>query len=51
MKSYIGTLRITALGPSVALRNRYATSGIDMNNASIVLRLEKCKGTPCSWSR
>ena len=43
MESYFGTLRITALGPSVALRNRYATYGIDMNNASIVLRLENCK--------
>jgi beta-lactamase superfamily II metal-dependent hydrolase len=43
MEAYYGTLRITALGPSVALRNRYATYGIDMNNASIVLRLENCK--------
>jgi len=43
MESYFGTLRITALGPSVALRNRYATYGIDMNNASIVLRLENCE--------
>lgn len=43
MEYYFGTLRITALGPSVALRNRYATYGIDMNNASIVLRLENCK--------
>lgn len=43
MEAYYGTLRVTALGPSVALRNRYATYGIDMNNASIVLRLENCK--------
>ncbi|HSN57294.1 MAG TPA: hypothetical protein VLT32_21680 [Candidatus Sulfomarinibacteraceae bacterium] len=43
MESYFGTLRITVLGPSVALRNRYATYGIDMNNASIVLRLENCE--------
>jgi len=43
MEAYFGTLRITALGPSVALRNRYATYGIDMNNASIVLRLENCE--------
>ncbi len=43
MEFYFGTLRITALGPSVALRNRYATYGIDMNNASIVLRLENCE--------
>lgn len=43
MEFYYGTLRLTALGPSVALRNRYATYGIDMNNASIVLRLENCE--------
>lgn len=43
MESYFGTLRITALAPSVALRNRYATYGVDMNNASIVLRLENCR--------
>lgn len=42
MEWYYGSLRITALSPSVALRNRYATYGIDMNNASIVLRLENC---------
>jgi beta-lactamase superfamily II metal-dependent hydrolase len=42
MEFYFGTLRVTALGPSVALRNRYATYGVDMNNASIVLRLENC---------
>jgi beta-lactamase superfamily II metal-dependent hydrolase len=44
MEWYYGTVRITALSPSVALRNRYATYGVDVNNASIVLRLENCKG-------
>lgn len=40
MEQYFGKVRITVLSPSVALRNRYATYGIDMNNASVVLRLE-----------
>lgn len=40
MEWYFGRVRITALSPSVALRNRYASYGVDMNNASIVLRLE-----------
>jgi len=40
MEWYFGKVQITALAPSVALRNRYATYGVDMNNASIVLRLE-----------
>ena len=37
---YFGKVRLTVLSPSVVLRNRYDTYGIDMNNASIVLRLE-----------
>lgn len=40
MEWYFGKVRITALAPSVQLRNQYATYGVDMNNASIVLRLE-----------
>lgn len=40
MEWYYGKIRITALAPSVLLRNRYATYGVDMNNASIVLRIE-----------
>ncbi len=40
MEWYFGSVRITVLSPSVALRNRYATYGVDMNNASVVLRLE-----------
>jgi len=43
MEWYFGRVRITALSPSVALRNRYATYGVDMNNASIVLRIEHYK--------
>jgi len=42
MEEYFGSVRVTALSPSVSLRNRYATFGVDMNNASIVLRLENC---------
>lgn len=40
---YFNRVKITALSPSIALRNRYATYGVDMNNASIVLRIENSK--------
>jgi beta-lactamase superfamily II metal-dependent hydrolase len=40
MEWYFGRVRFTALSPSVRLRNKYATYGVDMNNASIVLRIE-----------
>ena len=40
MERYVGNVSITILAPSILLRNRYATYGVDMNNASIVLRLE-----------
>lgn len=40
MEWYFHQVRITALSPSITLRNRYATYGVDMNNASIVLRIE-----------
>jgi beta-lactamase superfamily II metal-dependent hydrolase len=40
MEWYFGKVQVTALAPSIALRNKYATYGVDMNNASIVLRLE-----------
>jgi beta-lactamase superfamily II metal-dependent hydrolase len=43
MERYFGGLRITVLAPSVSLRNRYATYGVDMNNASIVLRFDHGK--------
>jgi len=37
---YFGKVQVTALAPSIRLRNKYATYGVDMNNASIVLRFE-----------
>lgn len=40
MEWCFGRVRVTALAPSVTLRNRYATHRVDMNNVSIVLRLE-----------
>lgn len=40
---YQGNVQITALAPSVRIRNRYATYGVDMNNGSIVLRIEHHK--------
>lgn len=36
---YVGAARLTVLSPSIALRNRYDTYGVDVNNASIVLRI------------
>ncbi|MCG3227629.1 MAG: MBL fold metallo-hydrolase [Candidatus Heimdallarchaeota archaeon] len=36
----INGVEITVLGPSVALRNRYDSYGVNINNASIVLKLE-----------
>jgi beta-lactamase superfamily II metal-dependent hydrolase len=44
MEWYFSHVRITALSPSVTLRNRFATYGVDMNNASIVLRIENNEG-------
>jgi beta-lactamase superfamily II metal-dependent hydrolase len=46
MERYFGTVQMTALAPSVTLRNRYHTYGVDINNASIVLRLEN---RPSEW--
>jgi beta-lactamase superfamily II metal-dependent hydrolase len=40
MEWYFGKVQVTALAPSIRLRNTYATYGVDMNNASIVLRFE-----------
>ena len=35
----VGGVQITVLSPSIALRNRFDTHGVDVNNASVVLRL------------
>jgi beta-lactamase superfamily II metal-dependent hydrolase len=35
----IGAARVTVLSPSIYLRNRYDTYGVDVNNASVVLRV------------
>ena len=40
MERYFGKVQVTALAPSIRLRNKYATYGVDMNNASVVLRFE-----------
>jgi beta-lactamase superfamily II metal-dependent hydrolase len=40
MERYFGKVQVTVLAPSIRLRNMYATYGVDMNNASIVLRFE-----------
>ncbi len=36
----IGGAAVTVLSPSIHLRNRYDTHGVDVNNASIVLRID-----------
>jgi len=43
MEWYFGRVQITALAPSVGLRNRFGAYGVDINNASIVLRIEHRK--------
>ena len=37
---FLGKLRVQVLSPSIALRTRFDTYGIDLNDASIALRLE-----------
>jgi hypothetical protein len=44
MRRFIGNTEVTVLTPSVALRNRYDTYGIDVNNASILLRVATSAG-------
>ena len=43
MEWNFGKVQVSALAPSIRLRNRYATYGVDMNNSSIVLRFEHRK--------
>ena len=43
MEWYYGKVQVTALSPSIRLRNRYETFGVDMNNSSVVLRFEHHK--------
>lgn len=45
MTRWIGNVKVEALSPSIRLRNRFDTYGVDPNNASIVLRLE----FPAAW--
>ena len=37
---YIGQVQVMALSPAIALRNRFDTFGIEINNSSIAMRLE-----------
>ena len=39
LRRFIGNTEVTVLTPSVGLRNRYDTYGVDVNNASISLRV------------
>jgi ribonuclease BN (tRNA processing enzyme) len=40
MTRYLGTVRITALTPGVGLRSRFDTYGVNINDASIALKME-----------
>lgn len=40
MEKIINNVKVCFLAPSIYLRNRYDTYGVDINNASIVLKLE-----------
>jgi beta-lactamase superfamily II metal-dependent hydrolase len=40
MIRYLGTLKITAITPGVGLRTRFDTLGVNINDASIALKLE-----------
>jgi hypothetical protein len=40
MTRYIGQVRITVLAPGIGLRNRFDSYGIEINDASIALKLE-----------
>jgi beta-lactamase superfamily II metal-dependent hydrolase len=40
LERYFGNVQVTFLAPSISLRNRFGTYGVDVNNASIVLRFE-----------
>ena len=37
---FIGQVKLTVLSPSMALRNRFDSYGVDINNASLSLRIE-----------
>lgn len=47
LRRFIGDTEITVLTPSINLRNRYDTYGVEVNNASIALRI----ATPAGRSR
>jgi len=40
MTRYIGQVRITVLSPSIALRNRFDSYGVDINDSSLSLKVE-----------
>ncbi|CAN5293601.1 hypothetical protein BH18ACT4_BH18ACT4_06330 [soil metagenome] len=40
MRRFIGNVKITALSPAIGLRNRFDSYGVEVNNASISLKVE-----------
>jgi competence protein ComEC len=57
MTRWIDAVKVEALSPSIQLRNRFDTYGVDANNASIVLALEfpsavaRAEGAPAAGRR
>ena len=57
MTRWIDAVKVEALSPSIQLRNRFDTYGVDANNASIVLALEfpsavaRAEGAPAATRR
>jgi beta-lactamase superfamily II metal-dependent hydrolase len=47
-ETFINGVRLTVLSPSIALRNRYDSYGVDVNNASVVLKVEYPSQPPIS---
>jgi beta-lactamase superfamily II metal-dependent hydrolase len=45
-ETFVRGVHLTVLSPSMALRNRYDTYGVDPNNASIVIRMEYPSPSP-----
>jgi beta-lactamase superfamily II metal-dependent hydrolase len=40
MTRFVGQVRLTVLSPSIALRNRFDSYGVDINDASLALKIE-----------
>ena len=48
LRRWIGSVAVTVLTPSIQLRNRFDTYGVEVNNSSIALRIEFPRRASCS---